>query len=149
MFFCCFNFGNFCLFFSSFLCKIPHIGIFICFLKNTEVLMLRTRECLRSVVGLVIQATGRTEVEDGLRTGVLLGGCWCPRGGHTYPRINFKPLWVYGWSLVECGCQKDPRSDQIPTCVVPRIGGIKSQLLCGVRIELAVGSIPYPQLIWV
>ena len=29
--------------------------------------------CLRSVAGLVIQATGRTELEDGLRLG-------CPRG---------------------------------------------------------------------
>ena len=42
-----------------------------------------------------------------------------------------------GWSWVGCGCQKDPTSDQIPTCLVPRIDGIKLQLLCGVRIELA------------
>ena len=28
-------------------------------------------------------------------------------------------------------------------CRIPRIGGIKLQLLCGVRIELAVGSLPY------
>ena len=42
-----------------------------------------------------------------------------------------------GWSLVGCGCQKDLISDQIPTCLVPRIGGIKLQLLCGVRIEPA------------
>ena len=27
-------------------------------------------------------------------------------------------------------------------CRVPRMGGIKLQLLCGVRIELAVGSLP-------
>ena len=26
-----------------------------------------------------------------------------------------------------------------------RIGGVKLQLLCGVRIELAVGSLPYPR----
>ena len=26
-----------------------------------------------------------------------------------------------------------------------RMGGIKLQLLCGVRIELAVGSLPYPR----
>ena len=26
-----------------------------------------------------------------------------------------------GWSWVGCGCQKDPISDQIPTCLVPRI----------------------------
>ena len=42
-----------------------------------------------------------------------------------------------GWSWVGCGCQKDLISDQIPTCLVPRIGGVKSQLLCGVRIEPA------------
>ena len=42
-----------------------------------------------------------------------------------------------GWSWVGCGCQKDPISDQIPTCLVLRIGGIKLQLLCGVRIEPA------------
>ena len=29
-----------------------------------------------------------------------------------------------GWSWVGCGCQKDLISDQIPTCLVPRIGGI-------------------------
>ena len=42
-----------------------------------------------------------------------------------------------GWSWVGCGCQKDLISDQIPTCLVPRIGGIKLHLLCGVRIEPA------------
>ena len=41
------------------------------------------------------------------------------------------------WSWVGCGCQKDLISDQIPTCLVPCIGGIKLQLLCGVRIEPA------------
>ena len=33
-----------------------------------------------------------------------------------------------GWSWVGCGCHQDPISDQIPTCLVPHIGGIK--LLC-------------------
>ena len=42
-----------------------------------------------------------------------------------------------GWSWVGCGCQKNPISDQIPTYLVLRIGGIILQLLCGVRIELA------------
>ena len=42
-----------------------------------------------------------------------------------------------GWSWVGCGCQKDLISDQIPTCLVPRIVGNTSQLLCGVRIEPA------------
>ena len=40
-----------------------------------------------------------------------------------------------GWSWVGCGCQKDLISDQIPTCLVPRIGGIKLQLIYGGRIE--------------
>ena len=38
---------------------------------------------LGSVAGSVIQATGTVEFEDGLRTGVLPGGCWCPCGGRT------------------------------------------------------------------
>ena len=42
-----------------------------------------------------------------------------------------------GWSWVGCGCQKDPISDQIPTCLVLRIGGIELQLSCGVRNEPA------------
>ena len=48
-------------------------------------------ECQESFAGSVIQATGTLEFEDGLRAGVLLGGCWCPCGGCTYPRINPKP----------------------------------------------------------
>ena len=47
------------------------------------------------------------------------------------------PLEGVGWSWVGCGCQKDPISDQIPTCLVLHIGDIKLQLLCGVRIEPA------------
>ena len=39
-----------------------------------------------------------------------------------------------GWSWIGCGCHKDPILDQIPTCLVPCIGGIELQLLCGVRI---------------
>ena len=33
-----------------------------------------------------------------------------------------------GWSWVGCGCQKDLISDQIPTCLVPRIGGITAAM---------------------
>ena len=54
-----------------------------------------------SIAGSVIQGTGIEEFEDGFRTGVLTGGCWCPCGGHTYLRINFKkPLGMrvgLGW----------------------------------------------------
>ena len=42
-----------------------------------------------------------------------------------------------GWSWIGCDCQKDLISDQIPTCLVPHIGGLKLQLLCGVRLEPA------------
>merc|ERR1712026_214301 len=70
---------------------------------------------LRSVAGLVIQATGRTEFEDGLRTGVLLEDCWCPWDGCTYPRINFKPLWgcglVLGWVWLSEGPHFRPNSN--------------------------------------
>ena len=38
------------------------------------------------------------------------------------------------WSWVGFGCQKDLISDQIPTCLVPRIGGIKYS--CNVVLEL-------------
>ena len=47
------------------------------------------------------------------------------------------PSGAGGWSWVGFGGQKDPISDQIPTCFVLRICGIKLQLLCGVRIEPA------------
>ena len=40
---------------------------------------------------LVIKAIVSLEFEDGLRTGVLPGGCWYPCGGCTYPRINSAP----------------------------------------------------------
>merc|ERR1712173_214267 len=49
-----------------------------------------------------------------------------------------------GWSWGRCGCQKDPCQTEFQFCRVSRMGGIKLQLLCGVRIELAVGSLPYP-----
>jgi len=49
-----------------------------------------------------------------------------------------------GWSWGRCGCHKDPCQTKLKFCQVPRMDGIKSQLLWGVRIELAVGSLPYP-----
>ena len=86
------------------------------------------------MAGSVIQATGTVEFEDGLRTGVLPGDCWCPWCGRTYPRINTKPRGG-GWSWVGCGCHKDSILDLIPTSLVQRISGIKLQLLCADRIE--------------
>ena len=78
-----------------------------------------SKTCLRSVPGLVIQATGRVEFEDGLRTGVLLEDCWCPCSGRTYPRINFKPLWgcglVLGWVWLSEGHHFRPTSNHLGT----------------------------------
>ena len=42
----------------------------------------------------------------------------------------------------QCGCHKDPCQTEFQFCWVLCMGGIKLQLLCGVRIELAVGSLP-------
>ena len=80
-------------------------------------------QSLRSVAGLVIQATGRTEFDDGLRTGVLLGVRVSPGLGVVVRRTPFQTKFQF--------------------CQAPRMGGIKLQLLCGVRIELAVGALPY------
>ena len=49
-----------------------------------------------------------------------------------------------GWSWGRCGCHKDSCQTKFQFCRVPLMGGIKLQLLCGVRIERAVGSLPYP-----
>ena len=38
---------------------------------------------------------------------------------------------------------RSPFQTKFQFCRVPRMGGIELQLLCGVRIELAVGSLPY------
>ena len=51
----------------------------------------RLYECakrLASVAGAVIQAIGRPEFEDGLRTGVLQEDCWCPCGVRTKPMVT-------------------------------------------------------------
>ena len=79
-----------------------------------------------SVAGSLIHSTEMSEFENGALevAAPILESISNPSGGA-------------GWSWVGCGCQKDLISDQIPTCLVPRIGGIKLQLLCGVRIEPA------------
>ena len=43
--------------------------------------------------------------------------------------------------------KKDPCQTEFQFCRVPRMGGIKLQLLCGVRIELAIGSLPCPGML--
>ena len=50
----------------------------------------------------------------------------------------------HGGSVV---VKKDPCQIKFQFCRVLHMGGIKLQLLCGVRIELAVGSFPYPDMI--
>ena len=55
------------------------------------------------------------------------------------------PPGCVGWSWGRCDCHKDPCQTEFQFCWVPHMGGIKLQLLCGVRIELAVGSLPYPR----
>ena len=51
----------------------------------------------KSVVDYVMQAIETMEFDNGLRTGVLVGGFWCLCGNCTYPRINFKPPGGAGW----------------------------------------------------
>ena len=87
------------------------------------------------MAGSVIQATGTVELKDGLNRDVLLGGCWCPFGGCTNPRINLK---------LPSGC--DPALGLVivrtPFQTKFQITGsayqsIKLQMLCIVRIEPA------------
>ena len=48
-----------------------------------------------------------------------------------------------GWSWLGVVVIRSPFQTKFQFCRVSRMGGIKLQLLCGVRIELAVGSLPY------
>ena len=58
---------------------------------------------LASIAVAVIQAIGRPEFEDGLRTGVLQEDCWCPCGVRTKPLVNARaPMWQ-GMTLGACG----------------------------------------------
>ena len=56
---------------------------------------------LASIAGAVIQAIGRPEFEDGLRTGVLQEDCWCPCGVRTNPLVNVRALMWRGMTLGE------------------------------------------------
>ena len=40
--------------------------------------------------------------------------------------------------------KKDPCQTEFQFCQVPHMDGIELQRLCGFRIELAVGTLPYP-----
>ena len=92
--------------------------------------------------GTVIQATGTAAFEDGLRTRIV------PLGGLTYPRINLKPpLGVRAGPRLGVVVIKSPFQTEFKFCRVPRMGGIKLRPLCGVRIKLAVGYLPYPKVL--
>ena len=54
-----------------------------------------------------------------------------------------------GCSSGQCGCQKDASQTKFQFCWLPHMGSIKLQLIWGVRIELAVGSLPYTGMIWI
>ena len=82
----------------------------------------------------VIQATRLMEFDDGLRTREIAGALVVATSN--IESIS-NPPGDAGCSWVGCGCHKDPISDKIITCLVPRIGSIELQLLYGVRIELA------------
>ena len=68
------------------------------------------------MAGLVIQATGRTEFEDSLRTGVSLEATGALGAAAPILESISNPSGGAGWSWVGCGCQKDLISDQIPIC---------------------------------
>ena len=52
---------------------------------------------LASVAGAVIQATGRTELEDGTMTGVCLKRLHAHCGVCTSPTVMLNPLWGMAW----------------------------------------------------
>ena len=96
--------------------------------------------------GSVIEALARLEFKDGLRSPPwrLLVPLWQP---HLAQDQFCTAQEGACWSWKRCGCHKDPCQTKFQFCWVPCMGGIKLQLLCGVRIELAVGSLPYPGMI--
>ena len=74
----------------------------------------------------VIQATGTAEFEDGLRTGVLPGGCLYPWSGRTYPIGSIPGVQVGpGLDLVVI---RTPFQTKFQFCQVPHLGGMKLQL---------------------
>ena len=62
---------------------------------------------------------------------------------HSTYSFVFRFILGVGWSWGH----KVPCETKLQFCRVPCMGGIKLQLLCGVRIEMAVGSLPY--LAWI
>ena len=88
------------------------------------------------MAGSVIQAIGIVAFEDGLRTEVLLEGCWCHSGDCIKPRINSN-IFLGSMLVLGVGVSSyhiDPYQTKFQKCLVPQIRGIESRLLCGVRI---------------
>ena len=60
------------------------------------------------VVDPVIETITTLQFEDGLRMGVLLGGCWALiAAAPSLASIPNRP-WGAGWSWGRCGCHRDP-----------------------------------------
>ena len=92
--------------------------------------------------GSVIQATGRTEFEDGPRKGNQSEAGNGLQRVHTIPEINAT---IVPGGRVD---QVPPEADQGPK-ILPSYAQsvvLMYSCYCGVRIELAVGSLPYPRL---
>ena len=62
-----------------------------------------------------------------------------------------KPVGACAWLFLRFAIELELKSSKsliskktkFQFCRVPRMDGIELQLLCGVRIELAIGSLPY------
>ena len=68
---------------------------------ETNMKSIKSHSCLASVAHAVIQAIGRTELEDGTRTGVRLKRLHAHCGVCTSPTVMLNPLlgmtWLWGW----------------------------------------------------
>ena len=90
------------------------------------------RFSLGSVAGSVIQATGKTDFEDGSMTGTKLEVRNGLQSVRTIPEVNMvSPLGPAMTPGAVWGHDSRIRveADQSPTCRVPRFSGIKLQLL--------------------
>ena len=76
----------------------------------------------KPMAGSVIQSTWAVEFEDGLRTGVLLGGC----GYFIWTRMNSNPLLNVSWSWTDVAVIWAPVR---PNFNLHQCSGIKLQLL--------------------
>ena len=85
--------------------------------------------CLASVAHAVIQAIGRTELEDGTRTGVRLKRLHAHCGVCTSPTVMLNPLGGWHGSRGRVGAIISPCARPNSNCRGPGISGIKLQLV--------------------